>query len=182
MTNLRRLGVVLLGASLLACGGAEDEPAAPEPTPEPVRTMTPMQPTGFRVEWGMPGVPSPIKAGSAFAVGVAVKNSGDQLWVDPRHADSQLYASGAVRLAYRWWGSDGKRPYRDYGAERGDLIAPIHPGQTAVLAVPVTAPSEPGSYKLQLELLQENVSFFENMGGSILLVPVTVKADPAAKR
>lgn len=177
MTNLRLLSVVLLALSAAGCGDEEtDRP--PEANAAPARSLAPMPESGFRVEWGRPGVPPTIEPGAQFAVGVGVTNRGDQVWLDPRSADTSAWASGAVRLAYRWWGTDQGKPLRDYGPERGDLVAQVNPGQTAVLAVPVTAPTEPGSYKLQLELVQENVAWFQTMGATVLMVPVTVR--PAA--
>lgn len=181
MTYVRLLAVVLVALGAAACGDEEDEPA-PKAAAQPAGSLVPMPETGFRVEWGRPGVPTPVEPGAQFAVGVAVTNRGDQVWLDPRSSDQTAYASGAVRLAYRWWGTDPGKPFKDYGPERGDLLAPVNPGQTAVLAVPVTAPGTPGSYKLQLELVQENVAWFQGMGATQLMVPVTVGAPPTGSR
>ena len=57
------------------------------------------------------------------------------------------------------------------------MLGPVRPGKTAVMAIAVTAPTEPGNYKLQLDLVQENVSWFETRGAPVLMVPVVVKAD-----
>ena len=182
MTYVRLLAVVLVALGAAACGDEEDEPA-PKASAQPAAAgLAPMPETGFRVEWGRPGVPSPVEPGAQFAVGVAVTNRGDQVWLDPKNSDQSAYASGAVRLAYRWWGTDPNKPFKDYGPERGDLIGPVGPNQTALLVVPVTAPSAPGSYKLQLELVQENVAWFQGMGASQLMVPVQVAAAPTGAR
>jgi hypothetical protein len=184
MTKLRVLAVVLLALGAAACSDEEAKPAAGKPAAAatPAIPLMPMPESGFRVEWGRPGVPSPIEPGARFAVAVAATNRGDQVWLDPRNSDSSAYASGAVRLAYRWWDGQGKTLVKDYGPERGELLGPVGPNQTAILAVPVTAPSEPGSYKLQLELVQENVAFFQNIGAQVLMVPVTVKAATAPEK
>jgi hypothetical protein len=42
------------------------------------------------------------------------------------------------------------------------------------MAVEVVAPSEPGSYFLQLDLCQELFAWFETRGAARLVVPVTV--------
>jgi hypothetical protein len=181
MTYVRLLAVVLVTLGAAACGDEEDEPA-PQAAAQPAGVLVPMSESGFRVEWGQPGVPSPVEPDAQFAVGVAVTNRGDQVWLDPRSSDQSAYASGAVRLAYRWWGTDPNKPFKDYGPERGDLLAPVNPGQTALLVVPVAAPSAAGSYKLQLELVQENVAWFQSMGASPLMVPVQVAAAATAAR
>lgn len=184
MTKLRVLAVVLLALGAAACSDEEAKPAAGKPAAAatPAIPLMPLPESGFRVEWGHPGVPSPVDPGAQFAVGVAVTNRGDQVWLDPHNSDSSAYASGAVRLAYRWWDAQQKKIVKDYGPERGDLNGPIGPNQAAVLAVPVTAPTEPGSYKLQLELVQENVAWFQTMGAQVLMVPVTVKAAGASDK
>jgi hypothetical protein len=181
MIYVRLLAVVLVALGAAACGDEEDEPA-PKAASQLAGGLVPMSESGFRVEWGRPGVPSPVEPGAQFAVGVAVTNRGDQVWADPRTSDQGAYASGAVRLAYRWWGADPNKPFKDYGPERGDLLAPVNPGQTALLVVAVTAPSEPGSYRLQLELVQENVAWFQGMGASQLMVPVQVAVAATAAR
>jgi hypothetical protein len=48
------------------------------------------------------------------------------------------------------------------------------------MAIEVNAPAEPGDYKLQLDLLQELVSWFEPHGAQKLLVPVKVGSPTAA--
>jgi hypothetical protein len=124
-----------------------------------------------------------VAPGTQFGAGVPVKNISDQVWLDPSHADSKQYASGAVRLTYRWWSADGKKAVTTYAnTPRGDLVMAVQPQSSAVLAVLVTAPTEPGRYQLQLELVQENVSWFEEMGAAKLLVPVTVGTDPTAAK
>jgi hypothetical protein len=42
------------------------------------------------------------------------------------------------------------------------------------MAVEVVAPPEPGEYRLQLDLLQELVAWFEDKGAPRLLVPIRV--------
>jgi hypothetical protein len=57
---------------------------------------------------------------------------------------------------------------------RGDLPGPVPPGKTATLTVAVEAPPAPGSYLLQLDLVEELVVWFEYRGAAKLLVPVAV--------
>jgi hypothetical protein len=179
MGKLRVLAAVLLAACLAGCGDEEEGSADTPGTPPP--SWVPLSETAFSVEWGVPGVPSVVPAGSAFAVGVRVKNTGDQAWLDPRTSDAKTYAAGAVRLSYRWWkASNSGKPHSDYGPERGELLGPVQPGQTTVMAIEVNAPAEPGDYKLQLDLLQELVSWFEPHGAQKLLVPVKVGSPTAA--
>lgn len=168
------LAACVLAALSFACAESEPEPVAQErPTPGP---MQPLGDAGFVVGWGLPSVPQTVAPGQRFAAAVIAENQGDQLWLDPRNADTTGNGPGAVRLVSRWWKKgDTAKPAVDYGGARGDLTAPLPPGRGAVLAVEVTAPAAPGEYLLQLELVQELVSFFEPKGADRLLVPVTVK-------
>jgi hypothetical protein len=105
------------------------------------------------------------------AVGVLVKNVGDQTWRDVASTHEGRFS---VRLAYRWWDSADKRVVVDYKPVRGDLRAPLAPGKSAAMAVAVVAPSEPGAYLLQLDLVEELSSWFEDKGAARLRAPVTV--------
>jgi hypothetical protein len=139
--------------------------------------MKPLPDSGFKVEWvGSPAVPATVPPGKAFPLTVTVKNTSDQVWLDPKSSDAAPSAAGAVRLGYRWLkaGETGK-PNPAYGDTRGDLAAPLPPGQSASLTVQVTAPSQPGKYQLQLDLVQELVSWFDTKGAARLMVPVQVK-------
>jgi hypothetical protein len=163
-----------MAAFTLAGAEAEPETAVQErPTPGP---MQPLADSGFVIGWGVPGVPATVAPGQRFAAAVIVENQSDQLWLDPENADTTGTGPGAVRLVYRWWKKDDdKAPAIDYTGARGDLTDPLPPGRSVVMALDVTAPSAPGEYRLQLDLCQELVTFFEPKGADKLLVPVTVK-------
>jgi hypothetical protein len=172
MRHLTRvtLGLVLVGA--LGCGSDEsDGEAGKTPATQP-QDVEPMPHTGHVIAWGTPGVPCQIKAGSIVPVSVIVTNGGDQVW---RDVASSGTGRGAVRLGARWWhASPAKAPLIDYTAARGDLSGPVSPGGSARLTVDVVAPTAPGSYMLQLDLVEELVVWFEYVGAAKLMVPVTV--------
>lgn len=173
------LVVLLLASAAFGCGQPdvpEDEGTAASSAAAPA--VEPLPDSAFQVEWGTPGVPSVATRGSRFAVGVRVTNKGDRTWIDAGHSDPKAYGAGAVRLGARWAKKDAEKlppQGAGYGTERGELVLPVNPGQSAVMAVEVTAPSEPGEYVLQLDLCQELVSWFEDKGAAALRVPVTVK-------
>lgn len=168
LRHLTRLTLCLAVLGLLGCSHEEDEPAS---TPAPV-DVQPMPASGHRVEWGTPGVPCTMKAGSTVAVAVVVTNAGDQTWRDIPNSQE---GKGAVRLGYRWWAAgNAKTPAVDYGHARGDLAAPLPPGGSAPMTVKVVAPAAPGAYLLQLDLVEELVVWFEVRGANRLVVPVTV--------
>lgn len=163
------LGLVLLTA--FGCADVEEPPAV-EAVPPKVEDPPAMAGTGHQVEWGTPGVPCEMKAGSKQPVSVTVKNVGDQYWYA---ASSTATGRGAIRLSARWWSPrDSKVPVIEYD-RRADLKTNLGPQQTATLTVEVTAPATPGSYRLQFDLVEEMVVWFENKGAARLMVPVVVK-------
>jgi len=152
-------------------------PAACGRKPEGGPKIKPLPATGFRVGWvGRPNTPATVPAGHVFPVTVTVKNTSDQVWLDPKSSDATPYAAGSVRLGYRWLkGSEPTTPNVGYADARGDLSAPLRPGASTALTVRITAPAEPGDYKLQIDLCQELVSWFEPKGAAPLVVPVKVE-------
>ena len=169
--HLTRLSLCLALALALGCGEeAQDEPAQPPPpAPEDVQ---PMPPSGFVVQWGAPGVPCQMKAGATVPVSIVATNAGDQLWRDLANSDK---GRGAVRLGYRWWGpGPSDVPVIDHPVGRGELKGPVLPGGSATLTVEVVAPTAPGSYLLQLDLVEELITWFDDKGAAKVMVPVTV--------
>lgn len=167
---LRRLTRVPLCLAVLAVTGccSDDKPAATGGLPAEGKAMPA---SGFRVEWGVPGAPCTMKAGSTVAVGIVVKNVSDQTWRDYASTEKGKHA---VRLGYRWWDSADKKVVVDYTRFRGELRTPLAPDKTATMAVAVVAPPTPGEYVLQLDLVEELVAWFEDRGAPKVRVPVTV--------
>lgn len=176
MTSTKLAAAFACGMAALTLACAESEPEAAvqaRPTPGP---MQPLADSGFVVGWGAPAAPATVAPGQRFAAAVIVENQSDQLWLDPENADTTGTGAGAVRLVYRWWRKDDdKTPAVDHQGARGDLTSPLPPGRAAVMAIEVTAPPAAGEYRLQLDLCQELVSYFELKGADKLFVPVTVK-------
>jgi hypothetical protein len=127
------------------------------------------------VEWQRVDVPPTMSAGKTVAVEVTFKNTSSDTWPDPRHASPATGdGSYAVRLSYRWWKSGAAKPLAA-DEKRTDLTAPVLPRQSATLHVSVTAPTEPGDYLLQFDLVQELVTWFEDKNASKLIVSVKVR-------
>ncbi|HUQ17138.1 MAG TPA: S8 family serine peptidase, partial [Candidatus Saccharimonadales bacterium] len=114
-------------------------------------------------------------AASTFTFGpnaysVTVTNSGTRTWS----------ASGPtpVHLSYHWLTSAGTMVVWD-GA-RASLPSDLAAGQSAVIALPVTAPADAGSYLLRLDLVEEGIAWFSGQGVPTRDVPITVSSGFAA--
>ena len=163
--------VAFAAAALIGCGrmpeveGPADaqKPTAPRPSH-----------ASYALEWVSNDIPKTMPAGKPASIKVMVKNTGDWPWNDPFTANpSHPDGTYAVRLTYNWVSADG-RPL-PANAVRRELSSPVPPGGTANFAIGVAAPKEPGSYQLQLDLVEELVFFFSARGNEKLTVPVTVQ-------
>ncbi len=135
--------------------------------------LNPLPDTAFKVEWGKAIVPRTMRPGERVLVSLEVRNASPVAWPDAKTAAYQPPGAGAVRLSYRWWAPGSAVPTA-YGA-RADLPAPLPPGASAMLSILVTAPDKPGDYRLQLDLVDELVAWFEEKGAAPLVVPVSVR-------
>lgn len=109
--------------------------------------------------------PGSLRPGESARVGVRLRNDGDGRWP----------AGVQLRLANHWH-SAGSMAVRDDG--RTDLPADVEPGESVDLALAVTAPRESGSYQLELDVVQELVAWWSDLGGPTKRVDVDV-AGPA---
>lgn len=176
---------VTLGLALAAMTGCGRNP---ETTPPPADSTTAASPanattttaaakpshTTYSLAWGTQNAPASVAPGAAFTVQVSAKNTGDWTWNHPAAANpSKPDGSYAVRLVYNWVSPDGK-PLPGSNT-RGELTAPVKPGEDGKFAMNVQAPKSAGSYQLQFDLVEELVAFFSAKGNEKLTVPVTVQ-------
>jgi hypothetical protein len=151
-------------------GRSPNFPAAPRPL-----QVTPLPDAAYAVEWISADVPARIEPLEKKIISVSFRNVSTIAWPNPSTTDPD-HSSGAyaVRLCSRWTKA-GEPPKIESYKTRTDLRQPLQPGQTVTLAVTVTAPSEPGRYELQFDLVQELVSFFERKGVERLVRTVEVR-------
>lgn len=168
----------LLALTLTVCGRrrvertSEAVPAAAPPVAAPVaqkRTAT----ASYSVQWVSNNAPNKMARGATVPVQVVVRNTGDWPWPDPKTANPGDASGGyAVRLGYAWKKENGGKS--EHAPPRADLGAPVPPGSSATFTIDVTAPKEPGGYDLELDLVEELVTWFNAKGAPKLRIPVTV--------
>ena len=149
--------------------------AASLPGPIPKGPGVALADEAFRVEWRSADVPPRLKPSETANVSVTFRNVSSIAWPDPSTTDP-AHSSGsyAVRLCSRWT-KEGETPQAKDYKTRTDLSEPLRPGQQATLTVAVTAPSLPGRYELQFDLVQELVGYFESKGAPRLARTVEVR-------
>jgi hypothetical protein len=126
--------------------------------------------SGFRAQITVADPPARLRAGQKETVNVKVKNVSDVTWPSPSGegpkyvvaaGNSWIDKDGVVIVP----GTDGR-----YGIQRE-----LPPGEEEELPLVVTAPKEPGEYTLEIDLLQEQVSWFKDKGSETYKVKVKVE-------
>lgn len=99
-----------------------------------------------------------------------VRNSGDAPWMSWGSflAGNPLNQGegGYVNLGVKLMRPDGT--CEDPDLSRGILLEDVMPGQTAAITCLAQAPAAPGTYGLKVDLVQEGVAWFEDMGSTPL--------------
>lgn len=182
MTNPNRFRnfTLLLAGGLLAagCGPSPDQGSAPGATASvapTTRAGAPLADSAFRLEWGPLTAPDTMAAGKTVPVRVVVTNRSAHAWPDPVSSDPAGNGAFAVRVGYRWIGATKAADSVAWDTNRADFVRPVGPGEQASVVLDVKAPTTPGRYTLQIDLLQEMVAWFGTRGAPKLTRGVEVR-------
>ncbi|MCY3650329.1 MAG: hypothetical protein OXG40_11360, partial [Acidimicrobiaceae bacterium] len=118
-------------------------------------------------------MPATLPAGAEVELPVGVTNESQVTW------RRQGYVG--VNLASRWrqgiaTGEDEEPGPRIAPEGRRTLLPELDPGAFATVMLRVRAPDEPGDYTLDIDLVYEQVAWFEQRGGDPLRLPIRVEA------
>jgi hypothetical protein len=97
--------------------------------------------------------PETASINSIFQLSVRLTNKGRE-----RLASLPPYP---VHVSYHWKDSEGKTVIFD--GHRTPLLLPLSPGEERLIMVDVKAPEIPGSYQLELTMVQELCYWFEEI-------------------
>jgi acyl carrier protein len=114
-----------------------------------------------------------LECGERRRIGVTVKNSSMVTW--PPTTES------AIALGNHWLSPQGELLIWSDG--RAKLTKPLRPGANQNIQLEVRAPNEPGEYLLEVDLVEEGVTWFKEQGMSAAVLPVTVSsvAEPSGR-
>ena len=157
--DVRRRCRVLAESEPYTVCATEGEPRAPAPLPD----------EAFRAELRALEVPARVGAKARVKIRVAVRNAGGAVWFARERGLSPMQLSAANR----WLDAGGRVVVGDDG--RGALPRDLRPGEEAEISFTVNAPRRPGDYLLELDMLQESVSWFALKGSPTLRLPVKVQ-------
>jgi hypothetical protein len=110
-----------------------------------------------------------VAAGEKATLRVAVKNLGPVVWPARERSGGKFQVS----LGNHWLDAQGNVITNDDG--RAALLRDLAPGEETELKLVVNAPRRPGDYTIELDLLQEGVSWFGLKGSPTTKLPVKIE-------
>jgi len=164
---------IILNLAIASTGCKKEEPkveqSAPQVAQGPMTAANAALPDdGFKAEISVSNPPPTIKAKAEVTLEVKVKNTSNALWPAKGQSDSKYQ----TRLAYHWLDKNGKAVINE--GLRTDLPSDLAQGKDLTLKAKVVAPEKPGDYILELDMMQELVSWFGPKGSPTAKVNVAV--------
>jgi SAM-dependent methyltransferase len=101
---------------------------------------------------------------------IIVRNIGSESWPSASEHDGPY----SIRLGNHWRGRFWRMVRFD--DRRTALPHDVAPGETATMGLPVEAPERPGTYVLELDVVQEHVRWFASAGSKPARIRVRVEA------
>jgi|SRR5215831_10230268 len=120
----------------------------------------PMPPGSFKASITSDGPPNKMQPGEKVTLTVKVKNEGNSTWPSHGRASDGFFQ---VNLGDIWFDANNKRVEK-HPYVRSGLPRDLRPGEEAEVPLAITAPSSPGVYTMELDLVQEMVTWFSEKG------------------
>lgn len=166
--------------ALNGCGGGAPAPANTGNTnsatttqgtkqPSPMPKGAPLSDNAFKASINAVNPPATISAGQQATIQVKLKNNSTVAWPAVGDPDGKYQ----VKLGNHWLDQNSKPVVIDDG--RTPLSSDLQPGAEIELPLIITAPSKPGDYILQLDIVQEAVAWSQDKSNTTFKVKVTVK-------
>jgi 4-amino-4-deoxy-L-arabinose transferase-like glycosyltransferase len=138
-------------------------------TVRPAVVRKPLAEGGFRTSLRVLEAPGRVRAKEKATLRVVVKNLGQDVWPARERSGGKFQVS----LGNHWLDAGGGVVTNDDG--RAALLRDLGPGEETELTLVVNAPRQPGDYLIELDLLQEGVSWFGLKGSPTTRLPVKVE-------
>ena len=178
--NLKSALLIATFAYALITLGCQPKTTTNTATPAPgvnapivSKSAGPLPDKGFKAQISLPEPPLKLRMGQKETITVKVKNTSDAIWwqrggeINDR-SDNNFY----IALGNHWLDKDGK-PTSDLEGHNG-IPKDLRPGEETEMTLLITAPKEPGDYTLELDMVQEAVSWFGLKGSPTTKSKVTV--------
>jgi hypothetical protein len=168
------LFIVTAGAILLsapACGGLRSRSqTTPMANHSPLSSPVPLPISGYSVAWLDHKVPDTMESGKEYELIVTIRNTGNVNWPS-KGTDGGVV--NRVSISYHWLAANEEKIV-GFEGHRTLLPHDIAPGESITMEKVVVTTPDTGFYRLQLTLVHEGVTWFEQQGAKTLIVPITV--------
>ena len=124
----------------------------------------------YRVAWLDDRFPEHLLVGETITVPLTLRNDGVQAW--------DWGGGNPFRLGYHYYRNRRRLPLPEALDIRTDIPNDVPPGETVQFDVRIALPDAPGNYTLELDLVQEGVSWFKEQGSPVLTRWLTVEDTP----
>lgn len=133
----------------------------PQMTADPQITEThePLNDDAFKAGLSVTNTPVTLRAGQSSTILVTVKNLSDYVWPARGQKDGKY----SINVADSWFDSRDDRLVNNMDG-RSPLPRDIGPGESVEILLTINAPAEAGEYVLEIDLVQEGVTFFKAKG------------------
>ena len=132
------------------------------------RSRKPPAARPYAVEWVNDIFPKRLLAGQVITAQITFKNTGEKTW--------DWGGGNPFRLGYRYYRNRRLLPMAPAKDLRTDVPADVAAGETVVVEARVALPDEPGNYTLEIDLVQEGVTWFKDQGSTVLTRWLTIEA------
>lgn len=127
------------------------------------------QPGMLRADFSLQSTLSPkVAPSSRIEFEVEVKNTGDTIWLV-----SAAPLRGRVRVGLTIQNDQGETIDEIHGWPR--LQKAIAPGEKTLLRISCQSPAKPGNYILKVDLVNQDICWFEQHGSKPMILPFTVQ-------
>jgi hypothetical protein len=107
--------------------------------------------------------------GSTVTICVEVTNISSEDWLQRRVAQ--------LNLGNHWLMEDGRTTYV-HNDGRSRLAGKLGAGECQIISLNVTAPSSPGLFYLEVDVVQEGMRWFKDAGSPTSLIPIIIVGQP----
>ncbi len=127
--------------------------------PEVTEATGPLNDNAFNASLSATGAPVTLRPGEKATILVAVKNLSDYVWPARGQKDGKY----SINVADSWFDAGDDRLVNNLDG-RTTLPRNLWPGESVEVPLTINAPGEAGEYFLEIDLVQEGVTFFKARG------------------
>jgi len=141
---------------------------APDKTRKRTQSTEALPGNAYNAEITCDPAEASVEAGSVISLRVTIRNASTTTWPCLGREGGECW----IKLGNHWLGANLEPLIHDDA--RANLENDLEPGAAAEIVLNATAPSSPGAYVLELDMVQEAVAWFADRGSRTARMPIRV--------